>query len=109
MTAAQVDLLTTLQTWLPAEAQVAFVGDSEFGRCWLQEELSYWGWKYALRQSRQNRVWRRQDAGFLSLDQIELRGLGVQWFPYPLLTEVPSDEGELNPIRADLNQESHEN
>ncbi len=90
LTATQVELLTILRTWLPAQAQVALVGDTEFGRCWLLEELDYWGWQYALRQSRQNRVWRRQDSGFLSLDQIELRGQGVQWFPHTLLTEENS-------------------
>ena len=90
LTATQIDLLSILRTWMPAQAQVAFVGDTEFGRCWLLEELDYWGWQYALRQSRQNRVWRRQDNGFLSLDQIVLRGLGVQWFPHTLLTEENS-------------------
>jgi hypothetical protein len=90
LTATQVDLLATLRTWLPAQAQVALVGDTEFGRCWLLEELDYWGWQYALRQSRQNRVWRGQDSGFLSLDQIQLRGQGVQWFPHTWLTEENS-------------------
>ncbi len=90
LTATQVGLLSILRTWLPRQAQVALVGDTEFGRCWLLEELEYWGWQYALRQSRQNRVWRRQDSGFLSLDQIELRGQGVQWFPHTLLTEENS-------------------
>src|SRR5258707_2104562 len=90
LTATQVGLLSILRTWLPRQAQVALVGDTEFGRCWLLEELEYWGWQYALRQSRQNRVWRRQDSGLLSLDQIELRGQGVQWFPHTLLTEENS-------------------
>ena len=90
LTATQVELLTTLRDWLPAQAHVAFVGDSEFGRCWLQEELNYWGWAYVLRQSSHNCVWRKQDSGFLSLDQIELRGQGVQWFPHTLLTEENS-------------------
>jgi hypothetical protein len=90
LTATQVELLSTLRCWLPEQATVALVGDSEYGRCWLQEELNFWGWTYALRQSSRNRVWRRQDRGFLSLDQIELRGLGVQWFPHTLLTEENS-------------------
>jgi hypothetical protein len=87
LTATQVDLLSTLRNWLPEQAQVALVGDSEYGRCWLQEELNFWGWQYALRQSSRNRVWRKTDRGFRSLDQIALRGLGVQWFPHTLLTE----------------------
>ncbi len=90
LTATQVELLSILRTWMPEQAQVAFVADTEFGRCWLLEELDYWGWQYALRQSRQNRVWPRQDNGFLSLDQIALRGLGVQSFPHTLLTEENS-------------------
>ena len=90
LTATQVELLATLRRWMPAQAKVAFVGDTEFGRCWLQEELDYWGWQYALRQSSANRIWRSQDKGFVSLDQIELRGQGVQWFPYSLLTEENS-------------------
>jgi hypothetical protein len=90
LTATQVELLTVLRDWLPAEAQVAFVGDSEFGRCWLQEELNFWGWDYVLRQSSQNRVWRQQDSGFLNLDQIELRGQGIQWFPHTRLTQENS-------------------
>src|SRR5258708_5215410 len=48
LTATQVELLSTLRTWLPDAAQVAFVGDTEFRRCWLLEELDYWGWQYAL-------------------------------------------------------------
>lgn len=90
LTATQVELLSTLRSWLPAEAEVCFVGDTEFGRCWLLEELDYWGWKYALRQSSHNCVWRKQDSGFLRLDQIPLRGLGIQWFPHTLLTEENS-------------------
>jgi hypothetical protein len=90
LTATQVELLSTLRTWMPPQVQVAFVGDTEFGRCWLLEELNYWGWKYALRQSRNNRVWRAQDTGFLRLDDIQLRGQGIQWFPHTLLTEENS-------------------
>lgn len=90
LTATQVELLNTLRGWLPEGASVAIVGDSEYGRCWLQEELRFWGWHYVLRQSSANRVWRRQDRGFLSLDHIELRGQGVQWFPHTLLTEENS-------------------
>jgi hypothetical protein len=87
-TATQVALLTRVREWVPEGATVAVVGDSEFGRCWLLEELAYWDWQYALRQSPRNHVWRRQDSGFLGLDQIELRGRGVQWFPHTLLTET---------------------
>lgn len=87
LTQTQVELLSALRPWLPVKAQVVLLGDTEFGRCWLLEELKYWGWQYVLRQSRNNRVWRKQDSGFLSLDDIELRGLGVQWFPHTLLTE----------------------
>lgn len=87
LTATQVELLSALRDWLPPQAQMALVGDSEYGRCWLQEELNFWGWQYALRQSSRNAVWRKQDTGFVSLDHIELRGQGVQWFPHTLLTE----------------------
>jgi len=90
LTATQVELLSVLQAWLPESASVALVGDTEFGRCWLLEELKYWGWQFALRQSSRNKVWRTPDNGFLRLDQIELRGLGVQWFPHTLLTEENS-------------------
>jgi len=87
LTATQVELLSALRPWLPVQAQVVLLGDTEFGRCWLLEELKYWNWGFVLRQSRHNRVWRKQDSGFLSLDDIELRGQGVQWFPNTLLTE----------------------
>jgi Transposase DDE domain len=90
LTTTQVALLSTLRTWMPAGAPVALVGDTEFGRCWLLEELDYWGWQYVLRQSRNNRVWRTQDKGFLRLDDIPLRGQGIQWFPHTLLTEENS-------------------
>lgn len=101
LTATQVELLTTLQTWLPEGASVALVGDTEFGRCWLLEELNYWGWQFALRQSSRNCVWRKQDTGFLRLDQIALRGLGVQWFPHTLLTEENSLPSHLLGYWAD--------
>lgn len=87
LTATQVELLSDLRAWLPEQSRVVLLGDTEFGRCWLLEELKYWGWDYVLRQSRNNLVWRKQDSGFLSLDDIELRGQGIQWFPHTLLTE----------------------
>jgi hypothetical protein len=87
LTQTQVELLSALRRYVPNHASVVLLGDTEFGRCWLLEELKHWGWDFVLRQSRHNRVWRQQDPGFLSLDQIELRGQGVQWFPYTLLTE----------------------
>jgi hypothetical protein len=87
LTQTQVELLSALRSYMPSHASVVLLGDTEFGRCWLLEELKYWGWDYVLRQSRNNLVWRKQDAGFLSLDNIELRGQGVQWFPNTLLTE----------------------
>jgi hypothetical protein len=56
---------------VPSHASLVVLGDTEFERCWLLEELKHWGWDYVLRQSRNNRVWRKQDSGVLNLDQIE--------------------------------------
>jgi hypothetical protein len=53
-TAVQLDLLRYVRTLLPDHVQVSLVGDSEFGRSLLLEELDHWGWQYALRQAGDN-------------------------------------------------------
>ena len=74
-TATQVKLLEYVYRLLPRQAQVTLVGDSEFGRPLLIENLRFWGWDYALRQPGDNLVM--------------VRGTG-QW---QRLEPLPADEG----------------
>ena len=46
-TATQVKLLEYVYRLLPRQAQVTLVGDGEFGRPLLIENLRFWGWDYA--------------------------------------------------------------
>ncbi|MEP7288222.1 MAG: hypothetical protein ABI947_20920, partial [Chloroflexota bacterium] len=49
-TAQQLALLRMVKELVPTEVHVSLVGDCEFGRPLLLEELDRWGWQYALRQ-----------------------------------------------------------
>lgn len=44
-----VQLLSAVQKWVPANADVIFLGDGEFDGVQLQEKLDKLGWKYACR------------------------------------------------------------
>ena len=47
----QLKLLTKVHSLIPEGATVSLVGDSEFGKTEMLEELEKWQWYYALRQS----------------------------------------------------------
>lgn len=47
----QLKLLSKVQSLIPQGALVSLVGDSEFGKIALLEQLETWHWLYALRQS----------------------------------------------------------
>jgi hypothetical protein len=46
-----VQLLSAVEAWIPAGADVVFLGDGEFDGTQLQENLEELGWKYACRTS----------------------------------------------------------
>jgi hypothetical protein len=56
-TTTQLALLREVKAWLPDAVKVVLLGDSEFGRTLLLEELEVWGWQYVLRQSGHNLIW----------------------------------------------------
>lgn len=46
----QLALLGAVKRWLPDDADILLVGDSEFGAVEVLRQLESWGWKYVLRQ-----------------------------------------------------------
>lgn len=85
-TRTQLALLREVKAWLPCTVKVVLLGDSEFGRTLLLEELDVWGWQYVLRQSGHNLVWLKAEHGWRSLDSLAVRGGAVGWYPHAVLT-----------------------
>ncbi len=86
LTRTQIALLREVKAWLDDSLQVVLLGDSEFGRTLLLEELNFWGWHYVLRQSGHNLVWLKDEPGWRTLDSLAVRGGGVGWYPHAVLT-----------------------
>lgn len=85
-TSTQIALLREVRAWLDDDVQVVLLGDSEFGRTLLLEELDCWGWQYVLRQSGHNLVWLKSEHDWRSLDSLAVRGGSVGWYPHTVLT-----------------------
>ena len=87
-TATQVKLLEYVYRLLPRHPRVTLVGDCEFGRPLLIENLRFWRWDYALRQPGDNRVMLRGTGKWHRLDHFVLtRGQPV-WIGRTLLTQA---------------------
>lgn len=85
-TTAQLALLRYVQTLLPAQVQVTLVGDSEFGRSRLLEELDHWGWQYALRQAGDNLIWPKGAGSWQRFDSLSLISHQPTYLSHALLT-----------------------
>lgn len=85
-TSLQLTLLRYVQTLLPVGIQVTLVGDSEFGRSLLLEELDHWGWQYALRQAGDNLIWPKGAANWQRFDSLPLLADQPTYLPHALLT-----------------------
>jgi len=85
-TSTQLALLREVKTWVEAAVPVILLGDSEFGRTLLLEELDSWGWQYVLRQSGHNLVWLKAEHDWRRLDTLAVRGAAVGWYPHSVLT-----------------------
>lgn len=112
-TATQVKLLDYVRRLLPDGVRVSLVGDSEFGRPLLIENLVTWGWDYALRQPADHLImpygtgiWQRIDS--LPLVQGQLMWLGrvllTQASPYPTHLALFWKPGEARPWYLATNQ-----
>ena len=85
-TSTQLTLLREVKAWLDDSIQVLLLGDSEFGRTRLLEELDFWGWQYVLRQSGHNLVWLNGEHEWRPLNSLAVRGGRVGWYPHSVLT-----------------------
>ena len=87
-TATQVKLLDYVNRLLPRGARVSLVGDSEFGRPLLIENLDFWGWDYALRQPGDHLVMLRGTGQWQRIDSLSLtRGQRI-WIGHLILTKA---------------------
>ena len=105
-TATQVKLLEYIYRVLPPQVRVTLVGDCEFGRPLLIENLRFWGWDYALRQPGDNLVMLRGMGKWQRLDHFPLlkgqpiwmgRVLLTQASPYPTHLLLYWQAGEAKP------------
>jgi hypothetical protein len=73
----QVGLLKRVKDRLPVGVQVSLVGDSEFGNVKVINQLTEWGWDYALRQKGRTLFQQAHTANWQRLDTVTVnRG---QW------------------------------
>lgn len=84
----QIQLLTQLQTDLPRGVQVSLVGDGEFNHPLLIEYLEFWGWDYALRQSKDTLIMQGHDCRWKRLDSLPLALGQMLWLGKALLTKA---------------------
>jgi hypothetical protein len=84
----QLALLRYVKGLIPKGAHVSLVGDTEFGHSLVLEELDYWHWDYALRQSGHNLVMTRQSSGFQPLESLLTTVGEWLWMPSVVLTEA---------------------
>ena len=85
-TAQQLALLRIVKGLLPTEVHASLVGDCEFGRPLLLEELDRWGWQYALRQPGDHLIWPKDASNWLRMDWIHWRPNVPHWLEHTLLT-----------------------
>jgi len=85
-TAKQVKLLAYVQSLCPSGVQVALVGDCEFDHPLLIENISHWGWDYALRQAGRYLVWPHGCPTWQRIDSLALLPGESRWLGHILLT-----------------------
>src|SRR5258708_8034914 len=71
-TSTQITLLREVKAWLDASVPVVLLGDSEFGRTLLLEELDSCGWQSVLPQSGHNLLWLTRGPRWLSVSPLPL-------------------------------------
>jgi len=86
-TKAQIALLKQVQALIPKGVRVSLVGDGEFNRPILMEELDRWGWSYALRQKCNTLVVSQRGQAWQRLDSLDVKHGQQQWLGQVLLTE----------------------
>jgi hypothetical protein len=86
-TQVQVALLSRVRGLLPHGVRVSLVGDSEFGRPLLIEQLGEWGWDYALRQPGDHLAWWQGNGRWQPLSAF-LDGPGCRWLGWIWLTQA---------------------
>ena len=87
-TAKQVKLLEYIYRLLPPGVQVSLVGDCEFDRPLLIENLRHWGWTYALRQPGNHLIQSRTAPTWQRIDQLGIQRGMYLWLGNVLLTQA---------------------
>jgi len=87
-TAKQVKLLDYVYRLLPSGMKVSLVGDCEFDHPLLIENLSFWGWDYALRQPSHHLVMTHDTNAWQRLDSLGLVPGTSCWLGHVLLTQA---------------------
>lgn len=87
-TATQIKLLDYVYRLLPPSSPVTLVGDCEFGRSLLIEQLQFWGWQYVLRQAGDHLVMLRNSGRWQRIDHLPLVKRHLIWIGHLLLTQA---------------------
>ena len=83
----QKALLAHVRRWIPPDAQVVVVGDSEFGSGALIQQLKAWGWDYVLRQKGRILIQFADRKGWTPLKEVSVNPGESYWYPNILATK----------------------
>ena len=112
-TAKQIALLSYVNQLLPSGVRASLVGDCEFEHTLLIEYLDFWGWDYALRQSKDNLVMPKGTGQWQRLDSFAIPCGTLMWLGNVVLTRASAyptqvvlywQKGEKDPWYLATNQ-----
>lgn len=83
----QLTLFKALREWLPEEATIVVIGDSEFGSTKLMKQFEQWGWFYALRQKGRYTISQDDGQTWVRCDSLVKQGDKTLWFSASKLTQ----------------------
>jgi hypothetical protein len=84
----QLALLNYIHKFLPADASVLLLGDSEFGAVEVLKQLDQWGWKYVLRQKGSHLVRENEQSPWISLGSLLEKAGQSLWLGRQQLTQL---------------------
>jgi Transposase DDE domain len=84
----QLALLNYVHQFLPADASVLLLGDSEFGAVEVLKQLDQWGWKYVLRQKGSHLVRENEQSPWISLGSLLAKAGQSLWLGRQQLTQL---------------------
>lgn len=84
----QLAMLKYIYRFLPGDASVLLVGDSEFGAVEVLKQLDLWGWKYVLRQKGSHKVRENEQSPWIAFSSLLTQAGQSLWLGQRQLTQL---------------------